>query len=112
MSIAEHGAYNGWCRIAGIPTKAGDCPSCLRSLRLTPGAWRMLDEIRLRGNRGLRCNPALLAASLWIPRNGNGSGRARSMLSAMRDKGLVVPDDAGHWRLTEFGVAAVGSSTT
>lgn len=24
----EHGAYNGWCRVEGIPLRALDCPLC------------------------------------------------------------------------------------
>lgn len=28
MTPRKHGAYNGWCRVEGIPLKALDCPAC------------------------------------------------------------------------------------
>jgi hypothetical protein len=27
--MSGHGAYNGWCRVEGIPLKAKDCPECV-----------------------------------------------------------------------------------
>jgi hypothetical protein len=29
--MSDHGAYNGWCRVEGIPLKAEDCIDCLRA---------------------------------------------------------------------------------
>ena len=28
QALRTHGAYNGWCRVNGIPLKAADCPDC------------------------------------------------------------------------------------
>ncbi len=28
-NMERHGAYNGWCKVEGIPLKAKDCPLCV-----------------------------------------------------------------------------------
>lgn len=55
--LRKHGAYNGWCRVEGIPLKARDCAEC----REVEG-W-LASEVE---GVGLRDRKRMARATLWL----------------------------------------------
>lgn len=55
--LRKHGAYNGWCRVEGIPLKARDCADC----REVEG-W-LGSEVE---GVGLRDRRRMARAALWL----------------------------------------------
>jgi len=116
--MAEHGSYNGWCRVVGIPLKAEDCPECqaadhglldrvlagelteaqARALRiLADGEWH--DSSRTGAQASIL---GTVAAALWRQKLVDRVGESRT----------ARPTNSGYrYRINDAGRLALGGQS-